>query len=237
MNALSRQIMLAEYMLSAEPQVRDTLFENDFLYSDRYGIVTFEPLVFKAPGDIQNKLLSKNRKAMAAIEDNGIFSIWTGEFDKNGMPITEKKLVFNSLQALGNGDQIGPDKRPYLFGYTANTLGIFSLPQNRKRVGTLATTPGYTLGSSVKITLMDSGALNIYIGEALHWTSQPAPVPSTQPVTPPATPTAQPPATPAPPPLVGPGTANPLTPKNESIFSSPYVLAGLAFVAYKFFNK
>ena len=241
MNALSRQTMLAEYMLSAEPQVRDTLYENDFLYSDRYGIITFDPLVFRPPGDIQNKLLSANRKAMAAIEDNGVFSIWTGEFDKNGMPTKEKQLVYSSLQALNNGDQIGPDKRPYLFGFKSNTLGIYSLPQGNKNVGTLASTPSYTLGSSVKIKLLDSGALNIYISDVLFWTSQLV-------------------VGPTPPPpgnnvmtkeeidklfsqntgVVGPGTSNPLTPKTESLFSNPLVLLGLAgaaFFAFKSFNK
>jgi len=249
MNALSRQTMLAEYMLSAEPQVRDTLYENDFLYSDRYGIITFDPLVFRPPGDIQNKLLSENRKAMAAIEDNGVFSIWTGEFDKNGMPTKEKKLVYTSLQALNNGDQIGPDKRPYLFGFKSNTLGIYSLPQGNKNVGTLATTPSYTLGSSVKVKLLDSGALNIYISDVLFWTSEVRLAPN-------------PPTTPPGPGIggpvigmtkeeydklfnqntgiVGPGTSNPLTPKTESLFSNPLVLVGLAgaaFFAFKSFNK
>jgi hypothetical protein len=233
MNALLRQSLLAEYMLSAEPQVRNTLVENDFLYSDRYGIITFDPLVFKPPGDIQNKLLSANRTAMAAVEDNGVFSIWTGEFDKNGMPLKEKKLIFSSLIELQNGDKIGPDKRPYLFGFTNNTLGIYSLPQNNKNVGTLATTPGYTLGSSVKITLMDNGALNLYIGDSLYWSSikPTTPVPASPPTNQPTTP-------PANNPLIGPGTSNPLTPTNEkSLFSNPVVLAGLAFAAYKFLNK
>ena len=104
------------------------------------------------------------------------------------------------------------------------------MPQNRKNVGTLATTPAYTLGSSVKVKLMDSGALNIYIGDTLHWTSKPAPA------QPPANTTNQPSTTTGNTnPLIGPGTSNPLTPTNEkSIFSNPVVLAGLAFAAYKF---
>jgi hypothetical protein len=146
------------------------------------------------------------------------------------MPLKEKKLVFNSLAVLDNGNQIGPDKRPYLFGYSANKLGIFSLPQNNKLVGTLATTPSYTLGSSVKITLMDSGALNIYIGDSLHWTSLPSLAPPTNNSTIIGTDPAVYAA------VQAQKDAN-AAKEEKSLFSNPVVLAGLAFAAYKFFTK
>lgn len=220
MNQFERNQNLSAYMLSAEPQVRSELFENDYLFSDRLGVLTFTPLVFRAVGDIQNKLLSEKRTAMAAIEDNGVFSIWTGNFDTNGMPIGEKTLIFSSVQKLNNAAQIGPGKKPYSFGFAGNKLAIFALGDGGRNVGTLAETPSYTIGNSVKIKLMDSGALNIYIGEALYWSTIPIPGP---------TPQAQ---------TTNTQNTNPTTmPANTtSLFSNPLVLIGGLFAAYKFFK-
>jgi len=237
MNALLRQSVLAEYMLSAEPQVRDRLIGNDYIYSDRMGVLTYSPLTFRAVGDIQNKILSPNRKAMAAIEENGVFTIWTSEYDTNGMPLKPKTVVFNSAVKLNNADKIGTQGAPYRFGFENNKLGIYALngPEKSKFVGVFAETPGYTIPGQVKVLLTDAGILEMYISDQLYWTSKPAP--AQPPATPPGTPT-----TPATQqtnnPLIGPGTSNPLTPTNEkSLFSNPVVLAGLAFAAYKFLNK
>lgn len=213
-------------MLSAAPQVRSTLMENEFLFSDRMGVLTFTPLVFKSAGDIQNKLLSDKRTAMAAIEDNGVFSIWTGTFDVYGMPIGEKTLIFSSVQKLNNGAQIGPDKKPYSFGFIGNKLAIFALGQGGKNVGTFAETPSYTIGNSVKITLMDSGALNLYIGEALHWSTMlPTPQAQTQNAQNTNLPTAGNPNA---------STNNNVAPVQTNIFSNPLLLIGGLFAAYKF---
>jgi hypothetical protein len=218
--------LMSEYMLSATPQVRSELVENDFLYSDRGGVLTWSPLTFKPVGDIQNKLLSEKRTALAAIEDNGVFTIWTGEFDTNGMPTKEKKIVFSSVQALNNGNDIGPNKKPYKIGFAENKLAIYALGQGGKNVGTLAITPSYTIGSSIKIKLMDNGALNLYIGDALFWSTILVDIAISSPP-----PTTTPPNTN---PLIGPGTSNPNATPQNSNYTTPLLIAGALFAAYKF---
>lgn len=214
-------------MLSAEPQVRGELFENDYLFSDRMGVLTFEPLVFRNVGDIQNKLLSEKRTAMAAIEDNGIFTIWTGTFDKNGMPLpgTNKTTVFSSVAALHNEAKIGPAGKPYSFGFAGNKLKISALGKGGQEVGVLAETPSYTIGSTVKVKLMDNGALNLYISEALFWSTMPI------------TPTAQNQVTNAQNtnlPTSGNPAGNNSTPTQTNLFSNPLLLIAGLFAAYKF---
>ena len=266
MTPLIRQQILAEYMLSAEPQVRSTLTYGEFLFSDRTGIATTDPLTWKPPGDIQNKLLSPNKKAMLMLEQGGNVKIYTGDFDNNGNASKPTNLIFNSTTLLNNGTFIGVANAPYSLGFYKGgafapgraTMNLNSLKTN-STVGLFGEFTGVFNRDNLRMTLTDSGNLDVYNGEQLIWstnssgsptipeTSGSSQTPGAPPVAPPPPPPPKPkppvtppPATPPPAnnPLIGPGTSNPLTPTNEkSLFSNPVVLAGLAFAAYKFFTK
>jgi hypothetical protein len=262
MTPLIRQQILAEYMLSAEPQVRSSLTYGEFLFSDRTGIATTNPLTWKPPGDIQNKLLSPNKKAMLMLEQTGNVKIYTGDFDNNGNASKPTNLIFNSTTLLNNGAFIGVANAPYSLGFYNSpgfipkaSMNLWSLKQN-KSVGLFGEFNFVFDPNNLKMTLTDSGNLDVYNGEQLIWStnssgSQTIPETSGSSQTPGAPPVAPPPPPPKPPatpppatqppvnnPLIGPGTSNPLTPTNEkSLFSNPVVLAGLAFAAYKFLSK
>jgi len=263
MTPLIRQQILAEYMLSAEPQVRSSLTYGEFLYSDRTGIATTEPLTWRHPGDIQNKLLSPNKKAMLMLEQSGNVKIYTGDFDNNGNASKPTNLIFNSTTLLNNGAFIGVANAPYSLGFSKASglvpgkasLNLRSLARENNIVGKFGEFSGIFNTAGLKLILTDNGNLDVYNGEQLIWSTNSGTTP-TNPATPATTgqvpgapPVAPPPPTPPPPkppatpppvnnPLVGPGTSNPLTPTNEkSLFSNPVVLAGLAFAAYKFLNK
>jgi hypothetical protein len=240
-----RQQILSGYMLSAEPQVRSTLIGEDFLYSDRYGVLTFDPLVFKPVGDIQNKLLSENRTAMAAIEDNGKFTVWTGTFDKNGMPIGPKTIVFESFNSNYNSNSA-----PFRWGFERKQLGIMPLngPKKNEFVKTNTAVPANVLSNQVKVKLLDDGTINLYVSDQLYYSSPIPGKPSIQPAEWPSNAyefaygeTIN---------TTGGGTTGGgttgggttgggttegnTTNPNNSIFSSPVVLAALAFAAFKF---
>jgi len=275
MNALSRQTMLAEYMLSAEPQVRSSLTYGEYLYSDRPGIATLEPLTWKPPGDIQNKLLSPNKKAMLMLDETGNVKIYRGNFDNNGNSSQTTQIIFNSTTLLNNGSLIGIANKPYSLGFSKGTgftpgrasLHLRSLAKDNSSVGLFGEFSGVFNTNNLKLTLTDTGNLDVYNGEQLIWSTNSSGV-ATDPATPattgqtPGAPPVAPLATPPAPGIggpvigmtkeeydklfsqntgiVGPGTSNPLTPKTESLFSNPLVLVGLAgaaFFAFKSFNK
>lgn len=88
-NSLEEQIELVRSSVSLN-DVPDTLTANSKLYSDRTGLIG-------APGYpmIQNRLLSRNRKALALLRTDGILSIYTGQFDSlgNSLPNVPRKLI------------------------------------------------------------------------------------------------------------------------------------------------
>lgn len=143
--------------------VTDTLAVNGRLYSDRTG----NP---GSPGypRIENKLLSKNRKAVAIMQSDGNFVIYKGNFDRKGEPIlnTFSEAIFAKGFDEGEGN---PSYFTLRYDDTLSscvlTVGSLLLGTERWRSDVLESSP------NVRVVLDDNGILSVYDKEQIIWTS------------------------------------------------------------------
>lgn len=143
--------------------VTDTLAVNGRLYSDRTG----NP---GAPGypRIENKLLSKNRKAIAVIQGDGNFVIYKGNFDRKGdyLVNTFGEAIFAKGFDEGEGNP-----SYFTLRYDDNlsscvlAVGSLLLGTERWRSDVLESSP------NVRVVLDDNGILSVYDKEQIIWTS------------------------------------------------------------------
>jgi hypothetical protein len=143
--------------------VTDTLAVNGRLYSDRTGEIG-------APGypRIENRLLSKNRKAIAIMQSDGNFVIYKGEFDIRGrdLPNSGTEPVF--AKGFDNGEG-NPSYFTLRYDDTVSgtvlAVGSLRLGTERWRSDVLESSP------TVKVVLDDNGILSLYDKDQIIWTS------------------------------------------------------------------
>ena len=183
--SLQNQLLAKPDTTVTENEVPDTLTANGILYSDRTGL----PGAPAAPL-IQNKLLSKNRKAVAVMQTDGNFAIYKGEFDTQGNQIsgTNTEVVF------GKGWNSGATEPSYM-RLTVDDVDAIKVSSSQERgayievgsaqsgrfvvsSGPSTVGPRYTSdvipvqeNSVFKVVLDDNGILNMYDRATLVWTS------------------------------------------------------------------
>lgn len=155
------ELLVAAGETQSTNEIPDTLSQGGFLYSDRTGL----PGAVAYPS-IQNKLLSKNRKAIAVIQEDGNFAVFTGDYDTKGNLLEGS----TSTNVWGVGHHHGPG---------AAFAWIFADPtQGQLEVGRLQ--PQWTVNwgsgrqkvsNAARLVLDDNGILMLYDGTAVIWTS------------------------------------------------------------------
>ena len=124
-NRLNEQITTLEAKAKMTPKVLvnkipDTLMAKSSLVS----------------GTAKDRLLSKGRQAIAVMEGTGNFTIYTGEFDENGIPLpnTTPEIQFQkSVVDSVDNDQVSFVDRSYpAWGDFQNTYGIWPSTSNEE---------------------------------------------------------------------------------------------------------
>lgn len=161
-NELRKQIALLQsrQIINLVP---DTLTVNARLYSDRDGNQG-NP----AYPRIEDRLLSKNRTAIAVMQDDGNFVIYRGNFDTKGqqLPNTNSTPIWAQGYDQGAGNpayfSIRHDKNS---GETTLVVGGLRNGIIRYKSEVLKTS------ETVKAVLDDNGILNVYDGTNIVWTT------------------------------------------------------------------
>lgn len=164
--------------VSTTNKVPDTLKAREELYADRQGRAT-------DPGypKIQNKLLSKNRKAIAIIQEDGKFVVYTGNFDEFGNEIRNVMQVDqfgnnilepSALTALFETDaSVENGKTPGVKFQISNGNGnliVFRLGD--RSTWQALTNETATLSYASKLVLDDDGILTLYDGSLEKWSTK-----------------------------------------------------------------
>lgn len=158
-------------------KVPDTLKAREVLYADRQGRIN-------DPGypKIQNKLLSKGRKAVGIIQEDGAFVIYTGNFDEFGNEIRKTKIdqFGNTVQepseiipvaAIGGSNNNGKTSGlKFQISNKRGNLIIFRL--NDKTYWQALPDKEALLSYAAKIVLDDDGILTLYDGSAEKWSTK-----------------------------------------------------------------
>ena len=140
-------------------QISDTMAVGSTLYSDRTGA---------NGGPIQNRLLSKNRKARLTIQQDGTLIVLTGDFDELGNSKGPSEI------ALSVGFDDG-ETAPSFFTLSWETVdkvdsyiavgGLWPTYQHRWR------TPGFKTSQQTKLVLDDFGYINLIDKDKIVWSS------------------------------------------------------------------
>jgi len=81
----------------------------------------------------KDRLLSKGRQAIAVIEATGNFTIYTGEFDENGIPLPNTTPEIQFQKSVIDSDQVSFVNRSYpSWGSFINTYGIWPSTSNEE---------------------------------------------------------------------------------------------------------
>jgi len=128
------QLNIVQNNIVPENEVPDTLTANSVLFSDRTGALG-------APGYpvVQDRLLSKNRKAIAKIDQNGVLYIWLGTFDSRGQSIPGTPMT--RLNTFGRN--LVPAGQPTLAALALKVYGG-SLPSSESELAVVQTMPTST---------------------------------------------------------------------------------------------
>jgi len=140
--------------------VPDTLFADKTLYADRTGEegAPFYPV-------IQNKLMSKNRKSIGIIQNDGNFVIKTGEFDEDGYAIGDSDPV--NKAAFGWNQLNNSVPALHLFSGANGQLEVVRINPWQVAWGS----GRQSLSKAARVVLDDNGILTLYDGEIPKWSS------------------------------------------------------------------
>jgi hypothetical protein len=141
--------------------IPDTLSQGGFLYSDRTGF----PGAVAYPS-IQNKLLSKNRKAIAVIQEDGNFAVFTGDYDTNGNLLEGS----TSTNVWGVGHHHGPGAA-FAWIYADPTQGQLEVGRLQPQWTVNWGSGRQKVSNAARLVLDDNGILMLYDGPAVIWTS------------------------------------------------------------------
>jgi len=160
-------------------KVPDTLKARNVLYADRKG----RPATLTRSADpgypkIENKLLSKNRKSMAIIQDNGNFVVYLGNFDEFGNEIKTASSELIPITSFGaNNQAAGTAGLKFQISSGKGNLIIFRLGDSS--TGRPAETYWQALAEnqanlsySAKLVLDDDGILTLYDGTTKKWSTE-----------------------------------------------------------------
>lgn len=162
-NNLKDIIASGTFMQEPEPNnVPDTLFANTMLYADRTG----QP---GAPGypTIQDRLLSKNRKAVARIQQDGNFIITVGAFDENGTPLPDVPADIKTAFGWNNSNNSVSGVHLYAPGNDQGQLEVVRISPWVVAWGS----GRQKLTNAARLVLDDNGILTLYDGETPKWSS------------------------------------------------------------------
>jgi len=152
--------------LKATNKVSDTLTSRQVLYADRDGKIG-------SPGypKIQNKLLSKNRKAIGIIQPDGNFVIYLGNFDEFGNEIQNPNEPSQLTPAIAfgynNGTATAGMKLEIING--RGNLIVFRLGD--KTYWEAFPKSSIDLSYAAKVVLDDDGILTLYNGAIREWST------------------------------------------------------------------
>lgn len=171
-NTLKTQLENTSNQVSSN-EVPDTLFNGAFLWSDRTG----EPGMPAYP-KIENKLLSKNRKAIATIQGDGNFVINKGDDDSEATYDTKGNLLPGKTASVvfAKGWNTYPGVAGVWIYAPENSdqgqLEIVKSVWEPTPIWNVAWGSGrQKLTKASKIVLDDNGYLMLYDGTAVKWSS------------------------------------------------------------------
>jgi hypothetical protein len=153
-------------------EVPDTLTAGNFLWSDRNG----EP---GAPGypKIENKLLSKNRKAKGTIQPDGNFVIYVGDDNTDSSYDTRGELLpgktHTPVFAKGYNTKSGI-AGAWIYAPENSNDGQFELVRNDFQLSRWSVEWGsgrQKLSKASRLVLDDNGYLMLYDGATVKWSS------------------------------------------------------------------
>lgn len=156
-------------------KVSDTLTSRQVLYADR------DASTPDTPGypNIENKLLSKNRKAIGIIQPDGNFVIYLGNFDESGNEIRnpDEPSQLTAIAAFGYNTSNGtPGLKIQISGGQGNVI-VFRL--GNQALGTVTQTyweafknSSIPLSYASKLVLDDDGILTLYDGTVEKWSTK-----------------------------------------------------------------
>jgi len=162
--------------LKATNKVPDTLNSRSVLYADRQGRVG-------DPGypKIENKLLSKNRKAVGIIQNDGNFVIYLGNFDEYG-----KEIRKTQIDRFGN-TVLEPSTMTAVAAFGANNIAAGTAGLKIQITGGKGNLIVFRLGNqtyweafpssqplsyAAKVVLDDDGILTLYDGAIEKWSTK-----------------------------------------------------------------
>ena len=157
-------------------KVPDTLTARNVLYADRTGKIG-------VPGypKIENKLLSKGRKAMGIIQNDGNFVIYLGNFDEFGNEIRNTKIdqfgntiqepsALTAVAAFGFNRGTGTPGLKFQIEGGKGNLIVFRL--NDQTYWEALDSKSANLSYASKIVLDDNGILTLYDGSTEKWSTK-----------------------------------------------------------------
>ena len=153
-------------------EVPDTLTAGNFLWSDRNG----EP---GAPGypKIENKLLSKNRKAKGTIQPDGNFVIYVGDDNTDSSYDTRGELLLGKTHTpvfvKGYNTKSGV-AGAWIYAPENSNDGQFELVRNDFQLSRWSVEWGsgrQKLSKASRLVLDDNGYLMLYDGATVKWSS------------------------------------------------------------------
>jgi hypothetical protein len=157
--------------LRAVNVVSDTLNSRQVLYADRDGS-------YGAPGypNIENKLLSKNRKAIAIIQPDGNFVIYLGNFDEFGNEIRDPNEPSRLTPVIAFGYNNGTATAGFKIQIIKGKGNIIVFRLGDKTYWEAFPGSSIDLSYAAKVVLDDDGILTLYDGTVKKWSSIDVPI-------------------------------------------------------------
>jgi hypothetical protein len=150
-------------------EVPDTLTAGNYLWADRTGKVG-------APAypKIENKLLSKNRKAMALMQPDGNFVIYVGDDNSDASYDTKGNFLPNKTHtpifAKGYNTKSGV-AGAWIYAPENSNNGQFELIRNGSQWSVEFGSGRQKLSKASRLVLDDNGYLMLYDGATVKWSS------------------------------------------------------------------
>lgn len=168
---LIRRLQAEIDRLRSTNKVPDTLNSRSVLYADRDG----KPGSPEYP-KIENKLLSKNRKAVGIIQPDGSFAIYLGNFDEFGNEIRNPNDTSQLTPVIAFGANDGTATAGLKLQIVRGKGNLIVFRLGDKTYWEAFPGSSIDLSYAAKIVLDDDGILTLYDGSIKKWSSIDVPI-------------------------------------------------------------